>query len=296
MMKCNIKYITSIGKRSLSAVAMLGSLLVVPQAAESAVIARDNFSYSVGELNGQNGGTGWSGAWAGVATVTEVVDPGVPLSYSSPGLGVNGGNRALEVDANAGNNNNAASRTLASAQSADTIYVSFLVRTSGVFSGNDFGVFWFDNVATGSHTGAPNIGIKSDGSGTLDFMSRLALGQEVYSTASVAETSYLVVGRLTKSIAGPGNNYDRFSLWVNPTAGDMNTPDATAVLGASVSSFSTVGIRTANLDPGDRILFDHFMLSTTFNEAVGIPEPASFILLGGAGALLALFGRRRFVR
>jgi hypothetical protein len=81
---------------------------------------------------------------------------------------------------------------------------------------------------------------------------------------------------------------------VNPTAGDSNTPDAVALAGASISSFSTIGIRTTNLAPGDAVQFDNFQLSTTFFEAIGspIPEPGS-MLLGGAGCLLLVFGRRR---
>jgi hypothetical protein len=54
------------------------------------------------------------------------VDPGTPLSYSVPGgPELNGGNRALEVS---GNDDNAAWRPLPSAQSGDTVYISFLVR------------------------------------------------------------------------------------------------------------------------------------------------------------------------
>ena len=271
---------------------LIGAFLAFSGSSHAAVIASDNFSYSVGEIAGQNGGTGWSGAWNGVAALTEVDDPGVPLGYSAPGLAVNGGDRALRVS---GNNDNAVSRSLAS-QNANTIFVSFLVRTSGAFTSNDFGAFWFDNVATGTHLQAPNIGMKADGSGGLDFMSRLRLGNEVYSTASLANTSYLVVGRLSKSVAGPGSNYDRFALWVNPTTGEENTPDANAVVGSNISSFNQIGIRTANLSSGEAFFFDSFLVATSYQEAIGaVPEPGT-MTLAGVGALLLLFGRRRIVR
>lgn len=294
-MYINSKLITRLGKQALVATGLVVGLVGVTNSAQAALIATDDFNYSIGEISGQNGGSGWGTAWTGIASLTEVVDPGTPLSYSTPGAGINGGDRALEIT---GNNDNVVSRGLSSAQSGNTVFVSFLVRTSGLFTANDFASFWFDNVATGGHTLVPNIGIKSDGGvGGLDFMARLSLGIEVYSTAATSGTNYLVVGRLSKSVPGAANNYDSFALWVNPSAGAANSPDATATLGVGLSSFTTVGVRTTTLDTGDSILFDYLSLSTTYSDAIGaVPEPGSMMLLASGGALLLFLRRRRAVR
>jgi hypothetical protein len=116
------------------------------------------------------------------------------------------------------------------------------------------------------------------------------------STAALSGTTYLVVGRLSKSIPGAGSIYNRFALWVNPTAAEENSPDVSVSLGGNISSFTTVGLRSLNLDPGDSVLFDNLQLSTTFQDIVTIPEPGSMMLLGCGGALLVLFGRRCAVR
>jgi hypothetical protein len=242
----------------------------------AAAIAGESFNYPVGELVGQNGGTGWGGAWGGQTANTEIAS--ASLSYTVPGGGiVSGGATALQL---IGNNDNAAFRTLGGAQSADSVFVSFLVQFTGTVDNNDFMGLWFDNVSTGDHRPAPSIGIKGnqeDGSGTSDFFARVFddvnLASEVYSTdisASPAGTTFFVVGRLFKTVSGAANNYDRFSLWVNPAFGDEATPDATASVTGSpaIASFTTVGFRLSGIDAGDSILFDELCIGTTWQDCV----------------------------
>lgn len=242
----------------------------------AAAFASESFAYPVGELVGQNGGAGWGGAWGGQTDNTEIAS--ASLTYTVPGGGiVDGGTTALQIFG--ADNDNAAFRTLAAAQNADSVFVSFLVRFDGTVDNNDFLGLWFDNVTTGDHRPVPNIGIKGnreDGSGPEDFFARVAdppnTAFEVYSTdinASPAGTTFFVVGRLFKSVSGAANVYDRFSLWVNPVFGDEATPDATATLGTgAISSFTTIGFRLNGLDTGDSILFDELCLGTTWQDCV----------------------------
>jgi hypothetical protein len=260
--------------------------------ARASTIAYEGFEYAIGELNGQDGGTGFAvGGWVANEAITHVDDPGVALSYSGGGTVVDGGSQALRITGNA---NDLAFRQLASATAVDEIFMSFLFRYDGALDDNDFGVLWHDNVSTGSHTDRPNLGIKSnrgDGSGTEDVVARLQLSGsgQVYAVNLVAGDTYFILGRLHKTTPGAGNDYDRFDIWVNPTAGTAGAPDLTATGVGSISGFDTIGIRTANIDAGDTFWVDELRYATDFTTAT-VPEPSTGLLL--ASGLIAL-GRRR---
>jgi hypothetical protein len=244
----------------------------------------EDFSYAPGELNGQSGGSGFSGAWTASTGPTQVVDPGTSLSYAIPGGAlVDGGNRALLVEGTS-NGDNILFRSLSSPIAADEIYVGFLFQfRSGSLGDNDFSIFWHDSAATGTHTAVPNIGLKVNegGGATNDFVARIDLnGPSAYSTNIAIGQTYFVVGRLFKSTPGAGNVYDRFALWVNPAAVDP-TPDATSVFTGAIASFGMLGMRSANLDADDDLLFDSVRYGTTWSDVVPVPEP-------GTGPLLAL--------
>ena len=273
------------------------AVLICAFMAQGAIIATDNFTYSLGELSGNNGGTGWNSAWSSDTGVTQVVDPGTPLTYSVPGDGAfQGGNRAVQVD---GNSDNAIYRSFSSFSGTD-LFFSFLIRVEAgsVLNPNDFASFWFDNVATGSHNGVPSIGVKADGgdgSITSDVMSRVQLGSEAYSTPLSTGTTYFIVGHLFKS--NPAGNFDRFEHWVNPTFSSQGSPLATSSGVGTQSSLSILGLRSANLDPGDSILFDQVTLGTEWADVVtGIPEPALTWIAGGLLLGLGFFKRSSFPR
>lgn len=248
----------------------------------AAIIASENFDYNSGELNQKTGGTGWAGAWVANASVTQVVTPGVTL---------NGGN-ALQIS---GNNNNAAYRPLESAFSGNSLYVSFYVQVqSGSFTANDFVGLWLDVSNTGAHTARPNIGIKADGNGSNDVFVRTSGTGGVFAPNSnigstIGVTSH-IVGLLSRSGSG---NYDSFAMWLNPALGDLNTPDAIMTGPTGISQVSYIGFRSANLDSGDALLIDGLQLSTTWKEALRVPEPGTVALLGLGLLGLCLIKKRK---
>jgi len=242
----------------------------------AAIIASDNFDYATGEVAGQNGGSGWAGAWSANTGVTQVATPSTSL----------GGGNALQVT---GNNNNAAYRQLSSAFTGDNLYVDFYIQLdAGVLSANDFLGLWLDTASTGDHTNRPNIGIKADGSGTNDVFVRTNGTTGAFASSSNIGTTnditYHIVGLLSRTAPG---NYTSFSLWLNPTV-DSTAADAIMLGNTGLSQISYVGFRSVNLDSGDVLLIDDLQLSTTWNEALRIttsttndvPEPGTAALIG----------------
>ena len=127
-----------------------GTLTFAAQTAMAAIIASDDFKYPLGELNTQNGGSGWNGAWTSNTVATQIVDPAVDLLDD----------RALQFS---GNQDNAAYRLLGSTFSGDQLYVDFFVQIdSGMLTGNDFLSLWLDTSTAGAHTNRPNLGYDND--------------------------------------------------------------------------------------------------------------------------------------
>lgn len=254
--------------RSLIAAA----LFAVATSSEATIIAYDGFSYS-GELNGQNGGTGWGSNWTANTTYTEIVNPAFNLIDDS----------ALQFSGNTPSVDYQVSRSLASSFSGNQIFVDFYLQVdSGILTGNDFLAFWFGN------SNGPNFGIKADQGGstppsTNDVFGRLSGSSNSYvpnsDIGSTNDKTHHIVGLLYKDLSS--STFNRLKVWLNPVFGDLATPDLTTpTFNTGLTSFNQIGFRSAFLDSGDAILVDNLRLSTTWNEAMNIPEPATLALLG----------------
>jgi hypothetical protein len=243
--------------------------------------AIDTFTYdpTPPEIVGQNGGTGFAGAWQGNTGTSGVQ-----------------GNQLLLT----GNNDNSAFRSLAESVS-QTVYFSFTVRfTGGLLDSGDFLSLWFDNpspttgVITGTHTTVPNVGIRDNG--TSDFYARLALPSTGPPGAFLARNlvegeTYLLVGRLGKS-GGVGAAFDSIQLWVNPMSeADLPVTDLPPPT-TNLTSFNTIGFRTATLDAGDQIFIDNLQLGNTFESVQPTPAPGGLVLALSAAPLFFALRRR----
>lgn len=184
-----------------------------------------------------------------------------------------------------GNNDNAATRSLGQAISASRVFVQFdLQFDTGAIDNNDFVGLWL-----GNPTG-PSLGLKGNcdgaaGCGGADLFVRTNGTGGKFSTAMTVGDTYHLFGLLEK--VNGSVNYNRYSLWVNPTGAEMSSltgADAVFEANSGLSSFSTVGLRSVNLDAGDAVLVDNLNIST-------VPEPASAALAGLA--LLGVFATTR---
>lgn len=231
--------------RTLAAMAAAAALSTAAQA--GALVAADDFNGAA---------SGWTGNWT---TAAASIDNGA-LSFT-------------------GNSNSAATRTLAAPVTANRVVISYDVQfKSGSIDTNDFLALWLD-----SYSG-PNVGVKGNcdgaaGCNDADLVVRTAGSGGSFTTPMTVGTTYHLFAVLDK-ING-ASLYNRYSLWVDPTEAEMTSftgADAISNGSTGLSSFSTVGFRSANLDAGDVITIDNLSISA-------IPEPGTFALAG-----LALFG------
>ncbi|MEM7791991.1 MAG: hypothetical protein AAF546_11365, partial [Verrucomicrobiota bacterium] len=139
----------------------------------------------------------------------------------------------------------------------------------------------------------PSIGLKSNlGPNGEDLMGRITGNQEVYGSEMNIGQTYYMVAKISKT--GGSSSYNQLDLWVNPSAGDSNSPLGTSTGSISFSEFSTVGFRSVNLGSNDRLWVDSLTIATEWEDVVPIPEPSQLVVWLSLFALsLAGFKRRR---
>lgn len=242
------------------------------------VIATEPFDYPAGGLVGQNGGSGFSGAWTGNAGVG-VFNPG--LTY--PGYNAVG-NAAFTPGSG-----NGAFRQLSSTQGAvdgGVTYVAFLTQAPDASEPEYAGLSLFqgatEKLFIGKRFQQTTYGIER--SGTSSFANS--------SAASSTGTHLLIAKIVFGSGDTPGN--ERIFFYVDP-------PLSTGPIGPTfvlpdVPSFSFDTIRVQSGNVGESYNFDDVRIGTSLADVVAItPEPATAGLVA-VGALAVLARRARRVR
>ncbi len=232
---------------------------VTAATSQASLIASDQFEYSGASLDGQNGGTGWNGAWVGAFTLS---DDGISLTY--PDGTSDAGSRISEISASS------ATRPLASGIDFDvdgTYYYSFLVNKADAGSidvrlvGGSSGrwrIRW-------SSTEALSIGVTSSTGATVGTYAAdqtLLVVTKLQTVATGSDTMWIKVFQ-------PGDEV------VEPTTWDAS--NAVAVSGLVLDTFGIY--RNA---AGAQV--DAVRIGTTFADV--LPEPASLGLMTTAGLLI----------
>jgi len=266
---------------------VLFTFLMAASSTMAVNVAIEDFNdKTAGTLDGQGGGTGWTGNWTAGAAYQTVIS-GANLSYAfSGGQTISGGDKALELSSpDTGDHGDVAHRQLASTVSDEKLYFSFLLKRTGgsSTSGLDFAMLWLDDdLGSGStaHSDFPNIGVYEPGPGGNHIMARTqypgANTQWAVAGGSSNTTSTeLIVGRLTK-----GNNatyqgdYDRWDIWAFDSASpgsvlDFRTPhDSTNAPGGDMGAFDYIGARIVQFEADDKIVYDELRVGTQLTDAV----------------------------
>lgn len=273
--------------------ALLTLWLTVPMAG-AALVAYDGFAdYANGALAGNNGGSGWSNAWATNNGTVNVTANG--LSYSAGSITVGGNSQAASI-VGASNNGSVATRQFTNITGSE-VWFSLLVQPNGS-GGDDFIQLYVGTNNNFNNSGA--VGDLSSNGNSNSWGARVRAGAgdsgtDVGNTALVDGTTVLLVGHIsTGGTSGATGIYDLLQLWVNPTSTTLGAPDA-SVDGsldlATTTGIDWFGIRTVNLDAGDNYIFDEFRVGTTL-ESVVVPEPGTISLTLALAGILA-FKRRR---
>ena len=259
---------------------LLGSPLV-----QAALIAYDNFSYTAGAtIGGQNGGSGWTGAWATNGMATNY-SASTALTYSNGSVEVVGDTRTALVGSNT-----ADLYARAFAPQTSTLYFSFLFRLdSNTLNVDDFVHFMLNNDTSNDTSGG--IGLLSTTTNRLGARIGTTNGGDTTSSAIdlAANTTYFLVGKIWKN---GGANYNTVDLFINPSSNiEPGTSSATDTVTMTMGTISYFTVRGFNIDADDRYVFDELRIGDTFASVV-VPEPSvAALILGGAAMLIA--GRRR---
>ena len=252
--------------------------------ARGALLAYEPFDYSPAgaDLNGSNGGFGFSGPWApggfnaSVNNNYDVASGSLPFQQL-----LIGGNRvsSLPTTAIAG-----LTRPLVAPLGAagETKYVSVVLRPEGTVGAGAFNGFFGLTLESPTE---PEMYIGKPGSGTLDryvVENRGGAGQVVSNVTPTANQTALLVLKAQFSATS-----DLFTLYVNPTPGAAEPSSGLVKNDANLGVVNGLTIYSTGAFSVDAI-----RLGDTFADVTPVPEPG-VAAITCVGVCLLLGGRGR---
>lgn len=243
---------------------LLSVMLLAGGVASAGLLVHEPFAYPAGDLTGNNGGSGWSGAWS---------DSGNPVVVTGTGLGYTDAfGNVLHVAGSALNTADGAAATTISARevtdrNAET-WISVLIQPQGTFS--DFiGVSFYDQgLATANarfaieHAGGKDLRLTRRAPGTPNPPVHGA------SFATTIGTTVCAVIHLIPD-GGAGGVLDRIDVYFNPRL-DETPASPHASLEIDGLQFDRVRIAAQN---GRSTLVDELRLGESFADVTPHTAP-----------------------
>lgn len=244
----------------------------------NAAVVYEGFQYAAGtNLNGLNGGTGFSAGWVAASSPPHAI---TSTGLSVPGLDTSG--RAVS----GGLANDPLVRSLSTTfagTSGTTTWVSYLLHVTSLDSAS-YATMFLTN--SGFNVTFGKFGAFEDGLGGTYFgLGTNRGGDTLLSTMAVsADTTYLIVGSTTWSASGN----ETMSLYIDPTPGTTPpTPTFTSTAYNLKAGVKGIDMRMRDYTTGWTL--DEIRLGDSYAEVAPVPEPGtSMLLLSALGAWGAL--------
>lgn len=275
--------------RGWATVFLSGALLLAMGVDARAGLVVANFNdLTAGTINGQAGGTGFTGNWTGSTGGTVFAGDLSSANYNEPQTGTalryrNANSTGLRQNF----------RTPTASTLTNTVWFSFLAmaETTGDRAGLSI------NAATGTPFADPGTVYAYFTGDTLNYSFGTGTANTLAAAAPLASTA-LVVGKLTISSSGA----DGIQLWVNPDL--IANPDITTITPVYssnavdfLSSITTLGAVAARRDTGtsgggdvDSIRFSDGggNSAQAYYDVTGIPEPSSLLCITSLAGIALL--------
>jgi hypothetical protein len=278
---------------------LLIAMTVAASTARGGLMDFEPFAYTGTTLNGQNGGTGWSGGWIATgASASDVLsDDGVSLSYpttfESPlSTPPTSGSRV-----NTGGVNASSSRLLAQTIPLNidgaVAYVSVLIKKNAANGGGVNS----DNILLEFVDSAANRrwGVGIEGTGDKPWLNANGSTTPASGPAVTPGDTYFMIAKIVASAASVdtaylkvyGTGYGSQVPVAEPTTWDATLTETTGAI------LDRIRIRIDNGNTGAAAgEVDEIRIGDSWSSVISVPEPASCLLaLGGVVAIAAM--RRR---
>jgi hypothetical protein len=283
-------------KRSvLSLLCACDALAFFVSTARAELFDYDPFAYVGTALDGQSGGTGWSGAWTNTTTTGDTLsNDGVslsnPASFQPPLAAAGSSGSRVITGGISGSSSRLLSQSVNLSLDGTVRYASALFRKN-----TPNGTVTTDNILLEfvDATGNRRWGFGIEGAGDKPWLN--ANGSITPGGPSVTVGDpYFLVAKIVSSASGLdtaflkvfGTGYDAQVPFAEPTIWDATLTETTA------ANLDRIRIR---IDAGNAVgtpgEVDEIRIGTTWADVVSVPEPSSATLLGLP--FLAAIARRR---